>query len=188
MAYRNGTYVAFDGLGTTNPTVGDIKYFNVLKMWKTIASNSSIDFKFSDSHKKTYQVRDTSSKNTLKRVLLERLKNSKNMVLVLTDKTRHDREMLNYEIEKAIEMGLPIIVCYPKVQQPIFNPEYYSAYWPIALAEGIRREVVQCIHMPFKKNPVLDAIPRFHIHSDESLEPLGFYNRDAYDFFDITWK
>ena len=26
MAYRNGTYVAFDGQGTTNPTQSDLKY------------------------------------------------------------------------------------------------------------------------------------------------------------------
>ncbi len=188
MAYRNGTYVAFDGLDTTNPTIGDIKYFNMLKMWKNINSKSLIDFKFSDSHQKTSQVRDTSSRNTLERVLLERLKNSKNMVLILTEKTRYDREMLNYEIEKAIKMNLPIIVCYPKVRQPIFNPKYYSDYWPLALAEGIRKEEVQCIHIPFKKKPVLDAIPRFHIHSNEKLESLGFYNKDAYDFFNITWE
>ena len=30
MAYRNGTYIAFDGQGTTSPDESDIKYFNLL--------------------------------------------------------------------------------------------------------------------------------------------------------------
>ncbi len=65
MAYRNGTYVAFDGLDTTNPTAGDIKYFNILKLWKKVSKKDSLQFEFSDSHKKTSQVRDTSSEITL---------------------------------------------------------------------------------------------------------------------------
>ncbi|WP_314791442.1 TIR domain-containing protein [Aggregatibacter aphrophilus] len=74
MAYRNGTYIAFDGQGTTSPDESDIKYFNLLKAWK----KSGQDFKFSDSHKKTYQVRDSSYRETLKRRLRERLNESKN--------------------------------------------------------------------------------------------------------------
>ena len=38
MVYRNGTYVAFDGNGTTDPTQGDLKYYALLKSW----NNSSI--------------------------------------------------------------------------------------------------------------------------------------------------
>ena len=30
MAYRNGTYVAFDGNGQVDPTKGDLKYPGVL--------------------------------------------------------------------------------------------------------------------------------------------------------------
>lgn len=49
MAYRNGTYVAFNGMGTTNPTEGDMKYYGLLQKW---GNEKSLDFKFSDSHKK----------------------------------------------------------------------------------------------------------------------------------------
>lgn len=73
---------------------------------------SGQDFKFSDSHKKTYQVRDSSYRETLKRRLRERLNESKNFVLILSEDTRADREMLNYEIEVAIELKLPIVACY----------------------------------------------------------------------------
>ena len=41
MAYRNGTYVAFDGQGTVNPTQSDLKYLGLLRSWnvsvKTLA-------------------------------------------------------------------------------------------------------------------------------------------------------
>jgi len=33
MAYRNGTYVAFHASGTTDPTVSDIRYYNLIKAW-----------------------------------------------------------------------------------------------------------------------------------------------------------
>jgi len=29
--YRNGIYIAFDGGGNTDPTTGDIKYYNLMK-------------------------------------------------------------------------------------------------------------------------------------------------------------
>lgn len=59
---RTGTYVAFDGQGSTDPTESDIHYFNLLKAWN---KSGSIDFRFTNSHEKTYQVRDSSSKATL---------------------------------------------------------------------------------------------------------------------------
>lgn len=31
MAYRNGTYVAFDGNGQNDPTKGDLKYLGILR-------------------------------------------------------------------------------------------------------------------------------------------------------------
>lgn len=34
MAYRNGTYVAFDGNGQNDPTKGDLKYLGILRAWK----------------------------------------------------------------------------------------------------------------------------------------------------------
>ena len=50
MSYRNGTYVAFDGNDTTDPTKSDMKYYGLLQSWN---SNKNIEFSFSDSHKKT---------------------------------------------------------------------------------------------------------------------------------------
>ncbi|MNW46834.1 hypothetical protein D3C74_241470 [compost metagenome] len=119
MAYRNGTYVAFDGNGSTNPTEGDLKYYGLLRSWNKSSKNN---LTFSDSHLKTYQVKDSSLIETLKSRLLERMKNSKNMLLVITKDTNWNRGMLNFEIEKAVDYyKLPLIVSYTGYDY-ILNP------------------------------------------------------------------
>ena len=110
MAYRNGTYVAFDGNGQNDPTKGDLKYLGILRAWK---ESDNIDFNFTDSHKKTYQVRDSSSKETLKSRLEERMRNSKNMLVIISDDTNFNRGLLNWVIQTAQDKyDLPIIVAY----------------------------------------------------------------------------
>ena len=183
MAYRNGIYVAFDGLDTTSPILGDIKYFNLLKGWKAVNSD---EFIFSDSHKKTNQVRDNTTKEYLKSVLRRRFSHSKSMILILTDNTRPDRELLNYEIKKAIELGLPIIICYTSVQSPIYNPNYLKPYWPHELRVGIENGTAKCIHIPFKKLPIFDAVSQFSIHGKDILNSYSFYGLDAYKKFGLA--
>lgn len=180
MAYRNGIYVAFDGLGTTNPTQGDIKYFNILKGWK--ASNST-EFIFSDSHQKTNQVRDNTTIEYLKRVLRTRFSHSKSMILILTDNTRPNRELLNYEIKKAVQLGLPIIVCYTVTEYPIFQVDIYEQYWPYELRIAIANNTAKCIHIPFRKRPILDAVAQFSIHSKNTLTSKSVYSLKAYQTF-----
>ena len=94
MAYKNGTYVAFNGCGTTDPTESDIKYYNLLKAW---AESDNIDFSFSNSHEKTSQVSDESKLSTLKARLQERLRNSKNMLLIITEHSKM-RYLVNTKI------------------------------------------------------------------------------------------
>ena len=82
MAYRNGTYVAFHAGGVTDPTKSDIKYYNLLKSWD---AHKNIDFTLINSHEKTNAVRDSSSKETLKKVLKTRLNNSKHLLLIFVE-------------------------------------------------------------------------------------------------------
>lgn len=182
MAYRNGIYVAFDGLDTTSPILGDIKYFNLLKGWKAINSD---EFIFSDSHKKTSQVRDNTTKEHLKSVLRRRLSHSKSMILILTDKTRPDRELLNYEIKKAIKSGLPIIVCYTSTQNPIYKPILLKHHWPHELKTAIENGTAKCIHIPFKKRPIFDAVSQFSIHKKNTLGSYSVYTVNAYKNFEL---
>ncbi|WP_410979504.1 TIR domain-containing protein [Bacillus cereus] len=165
MAYRNGVYAAFDGQGVTNPTASDIRYFNLLKSWA-----KDEDFKFIDSHQKTRAVRDSSSRDTLKAVLRERLKSSRVMLLVLSDDTNYDRGMLNYEIEKALDdYKLPVIIAYPGIEGQINNQwSMLEKRWPKALKERLNdlsRKDLSCLHIKFNKAHILNALGCMTVHN-----------------------
>lgn len=163
MAYRNGTYVAFDGNGQNDPTKGDLKYLGILRAWK---ESDNIDFNFTDSHKKTYQVRDSSSEATLKSRLEERMRNSKNMLVIISDDTNFDRGLLNWEIQTAQEKyGLPIIVAYAG--------EQYLPRLTDELIEKLPREIWRDVkfggnhyaHIPFTKDRIMRAIDHYCVVS-----------------------
>lgn len=46
MVYRNGIYIAFTAEGQVDPTKSDIKYFNIMKGWKSMEGK---DFTFVNS-------------------------------------------------------------------------------------------------------------------------------------------
>ena len=117
MAYRNGNYAAFYVTEPFHPSplganaTKDFCYYNTLRMWK----GADATFPFNDSHDKTYNVRDGSDwELTLKPRLRERLRNSKNIVLILSSITTNSRA-LREEIDYGInDQGLPVIVIYPE--------------------------------------------------------------------------
>ncbi|MBC1888118.1 hypothetical protein HCA63_07125 [Listeria booriae] len=180
MVYRNGTYVAFDGQDTTDPTKSDMKYYGLLQKWNQTKGNN---LKFSDSHKKTYRVLNTSSRITLQTRLIERLKQSKNMLIIISKETAWDRGMLNFEIEKAIDIyELPLIIAYAG-QDSIPNPSQLSGLWPKELATRISSNSAKCIHIPFREKAIMSAISQFSIHSTGQNVlngPLIVYSDEAY--------
>lgn len=99
MAYRNKTYVAFDG-------DTDMRAYGLMKAWK---QNDYTDFNFHDAHD-IKQARDTSAEETIKRSLRERMNNSKVFVLLVGQSTRYLYRYVRWEIELALSMNLPIIV------------------------------------------------------------------------------
>lgn len=178
MAYRNGTYIAFHAGGVTDPTKSDIKYYNTMKMWNV---NKNIDFSLIDSHEKTASVRDTSKKETLRRNLVTRLNNSKQMVLILTKTTKNDDDWVPFEIIQAIDKcKMPIILAYPDFSS-IMAPGQLSDYWPAALKTRIENGTARAIHIPFKKEPVLDAISQFDVsNTDYPKDGYGYYSKEAH--------
>lgn len=184
MAYRNGTYVAFDGQGTTNPTQSDLKYLDLLRRWN---KSKKYELTFSDSHLKTYKLLDTSQKRTLENGLMERLYNSENMLLILSNDTNNNREVLNFEIEKAVDVfELPVIVAYTGCDY-LLDAKMYSNRWPRALKKRIKNRSLRAIHIAFKEKPVMSAINQFSVHStrDDILKgSLNTYLKEAYQ----SWK
>jgi hypothetical protein len=183
MAYRNGTYVAFHANGTNIPGKSDIDYYNLMRAW---SSHPEDEFTMVNSHDKAAAVRDSSKKATLEASLLERLRNSKNMVLVIGDTTRHDDDWVPFEIAKAVDVyKIPIIAAYTKYSTPIRKPSDLRGLWPASLATRIDNGSASVIHVPFKKAVLQDAISQFSPSKFPNNGGLGFYSDKAYINFGI---
>jgi hypothetical protein len=177
VAYRNGTYIAFHAGGTTDPTASDIKYYNTIRMW---SANRNIEFTLVNSHEKASAVRDSSTRETLRRSLVARLNNSKHMVLVLTATTKNDLDWVPFEIAHAVDVcQIPIIAVYPDYEW-ILAPAELSIYWPPALASRIMNGTARVTHIPFKLPAVLDAIEQYGVSNKAyPTNGYGFYNRET---------
>jgi hypothetical protein len=99
-----------------------MKYYNLLKAW---TAKTDDDFSFINSHDKTASVRDSSLKETLRRRLVERMQNSKHLLLILGVTTKQDTDWVPFEIEYAIDTcKIPLIVAYTTTEtivDPIVN-------------------------------------------------------------------
>ena len=180
MAYRNGTYVAFHAEGTNRPGQSDIDYYNLMKAW---TAKTDDDFTMINSHDKANAVRDTSLHTTLRRSLLERLRNSKNMVLVIGETTYLDTDWVPFEIAQAVDTyEIPIIIGYTFCDRPIRIPTEFSPFWPYALDVRINNGTAKVIHVPFKKEVLKDAVSQF---SHNNPPKYAFYSDNAYKIFGI---
>jgi MTH538 TIR-like domain (DUF1863) len=183
MAYRNGTYVAFHAAGTNRPGHSDIDYYNLLKAW---TAKGDDDFTMINSHDKACAVRDSSLRSTLRNSLLERLRNSRNMVLIIGETTRLDTDWVPFEIEKAVDSySLPIIAAYTVSERPIRAPKDLLGHWPQALSVRINNGTANVIHIPFKKEALKDAIGQFSCANPPKGGGLGIYTNEAYKAFGI---
>ena len=180
MAYRNGTYIAFHADGNNVPGKTDIDYYYMMRAW---SAKPDDDFTMVNSHEKVAAVRDSSSKETLRRSLHARLANSKNMVLIIGETTRNDKDWVPFEIEQAVDKyKIPIIATYAGCDKPIRSATAFSAYWPAALERRITNGTANVIHIPFKKAAIMDAMlfsptnqPKggYVVYSDEAYRSFG---------------
>ncbi len=155
-------FLLINGCGTTNPIESDIKYFNLLKGW---SENKKVDFDFIDSHQKTYQVLDSSTKNTLLRRLDERLRNSKSLLLIVTRNTINSSEIVDHEINRAVELyKIPIILVYTEKEViKSFTPELKSKL-PKSLQNHICDNKCKVLAIPFKVKAINCAIKQFGVN------------------------
>lgn len=91
-------YACFDG-------DNDIHYYRLMQAWH---ENVKFDFTFINAHDMT-QARDTSTEETIKRSLRTRLNASDVFIVLIGKSTQNLYKFVRWEIEVAIEMGLPII-------------------------------------------------------------------------------
>lgn len=98
MAYRNKTYVCFDG-------DEDIRYYRLMTAWK---ANDNSTFNFHNAHDLN-TARDSSQEESIKRQLRERFANSKTFIILVGEKTKNLRKFVKWEMDVALRLGLPII-------------------------------------------------------------------------------
>lgn len=138
----------------------DFVYYNLLRSWK----GKEISFPFSDSHATTYSVRDGSDwELTLKPRLKERLRNSKNIILFLSERTISSRA-LREEIDYGINsLGLPIIVIYPD----------YASKESLLYNGSLKQEILNL----WDKLPIfrdsIHKVPALHVPMDKNLIKNG---------------
>jgi hypothetical protein len=178
MTNRTGTYIAFDGLGKTNPTESDFKYYATIQAW---SASKNIDFKFVDSHAKTAAVRDTSLRSTLEARIRERLASSKHCLVILSNDTRKSGSMLSYEIEQAVDKYKMPLICVYTGYETIYKPKELSNRWPDALTKRINDGTANAIHIAFKKEILLTAISQFSVNNDSPDGSLVTYTKEAQD-------
>lgn len=94
--------------------------------------------------------------------------------------------MLNFEIEKAVDYyDIPLIIAYAKYNK-IRDVDSLSEKWPKALKERIDNGKAKCIHIPFKKEPILDAISQFSSNSKYPSSSKNVYSESAYKEWGIN--
>lgn len=98
VAYRNKTYVCFDG-------DNDINYYWLMTAWRA-SDNSS--FNFHDAHDLN-TARDSSQEESIKRQLRARFANSKLFVVLIGNNTKYLRKFVKWEMEVALRLELPIV-------------------------------------------------------------------------------
>jgi hypothetical protein len=99
MPYRNKTFVSFDG-------DSDIHYYRLMQAWH---QNDGIAFNFYNAHDLN-AARDSSYEESIKRQLAERMRNSKNFILLVGERTRYLTKFVRWEIEQAVSRDMTFIV------------------------------------------------------------------------------
>jgi len=98
MAYRNKTYIAFDG-------DNDMHWYRLMTAWK---ANDGFSLNFHNAHDLN-TARDSSQEESIKRQLRERFANSKLLVVLIGANTKYLTKFVKWEMEVALRLGLPII-------------------------------------------------------------------------------
>ena len=163
MAYRNKTYIAFDG-------DTDMSYYRTLQMWK---SNENIDFDFYDAHDLNI-ARDTSLTESIKSQLRARFDNSKLFMILVGDNTKWNRKFIPWEIEQALNRDLPIIVVNVNGSR-----QKDDSRCPTALHD------VFAIHIPFKASIIQYTFENWP-SSHSTHESQG--DSGAYTYKDEVYK
>jgi len=168
MGHRDATYVIFDG-------DEDKWAYGYMKGWK---QSEHVDFDFRDAHDLDNMTSRAQGEAYVKSRLRDRMANSASAVILLGENTKNLYRFVRWEIELAIELGMPIIVVNLNQKKTVDRER----------CPPIIRE--QCaIHVPFKAAAIKYALDNWpssfrrknatekakgaRIYSDEIYKGLG---------------
>lgn len=186
MPNRNGNYCAFyvdepfstSSLGAN--ATRDFCYYNTLKMWK----GQDAGFPFNNSHDTTYSVRDGSDwEKTLKPRLQERLRNSKNIILFLSQSTKNSRALREEIDYGVVSQELPVIVVYPeyKTKSSLLNStntrlnDSIKKLWDNLPALHEASKSVPVLHIPMDKEIIRISLKKTIFTISNKTEPNNYF-------------
>ena len=145
-----------------------------MRGWK---NNDNIDFHFYDAHDLN-NLRSGSTAETIKPKLRLRMKSTKLFMVLIGEKTKNLFKFVRWEMEIALEMGIPIVAVYLNKSKIIDN----NVCPPI-----IRDELV--LHVPYKQAVMkwaidnwIDEMKKYKAHKYRGPVHL---NENIYNELDI---
>jgi hypothetical protein len=161
---RTATYIAFDG-------DSDLMSYRTIQGWN---QNTKIPFSIEDAHELN-NSRDDSLPESIQKQLKARLDKSKNMLLIIGDKTNKNRKgILRYEINYALRNDLPIFLVY-KGYSSLFDdntPELWKQTLEPQIPKVLREEENKyCLVCPFSHDILVQGI---HKYDKYSLPQKGY--------------
>lgn len=165
MGHKDTTYVVFDG-------DNDYWAYARMKGWKALPN---IDFDFQDAHD-INRLRDYSNEETVKRKLRERFNYADQIVVLIGESTKNLYRYIRWELEVALNLGLPIIAVNLNGERSID----YNLCPPIIRDEDV-------IHISYNMRIIkyaLDNFPSYFHDSEDELGPM-YYSDDVYEDLEI---
>jgi hypothetical protein len=164
MAYKDPTYVVFDG-------DNDKWAYGFMKGWK---QNEHVDFDFRDAHDLDTMTGRAQDEQYVKGKLKERMNKSASVLVLVGEKTKWLYKYVRWELELALELGLPIIAANLSEEREI----------KAELLPAIIRDAC-IVKVPFKMKAIkyaLDNWPTSFRSLDGSEKSKGprSYNEAAY--------
>lgn len=158
-------YVVFDG-------DNDKWAYAYMNGWKT---NKNIDFDYQDAHDLDNMTSRAQDEQYVKSKLRERMNKSTAVVVLVGEKTKNLYKYVRWELELAIELGLPIIVAnLNKKNRQDDN-----------LCPAILRDRACAVHIPYTLEALKHAMKHFPAeYSGFSLEQKAAKSGRHYAAFD----
>jgi MTH538 TIR-like domain (DUF1863) len=118
-----------------------------IRLYEGVADQDRVDFDFKDAHDLDSMTGRAQNEAYVKSVLKERMRASDALIVVVGEKTKNLYKYIRWEIELALELGLPVIVSNLNDTNGMDNQ----------LCPAILRS--ECaVHIPFKKNAIKYAL------------------------------